>query len=42
VENKEKGIIYPQHHPKFDIDEDILPTGTALHTAVALEYLKGE
>ena len=39
VENKEKGIIYPQHHPKFDIDEDILPTGTALHVAVALEYL---
>jgi metal-dependent amidase/aminoacylase/carboxypeptidase family protein len=42
VENKEKGIIYPQHHPKFDIDEDILPTGTALHAAVALEYLKQE
>jgi amidohydrolase len=42
VENKEKGIIYPHHHPKFDIDEDILPLGTALHVAVALEYLKGE
>ena len=39
VENKEKGIIYPQHHPRFDIDEDILPIGTALHVAVALEYL---
>jgi amidohydrolase len=42
VENKEKGIIYPHHHPKFDIDEDILPLGTALHVTVALEYLKGE
>jgi len=42
VENKEKGIIYPQHHPKFDIDEDILPIGTALHAAVALEYLTGK
>jgi amidohydrolase len=41
VENKEKGIIYPQHHPKFDIDEDILPTGTAFHVSMALEYLKG-
>jgi amidohydrolase len=41
VENKEKGIIYPHHHPKFDIDEDILPTGTALHAAVAREYLEG-
>jgi amidohydrolase len=42
VENKEKGIIFPQHHPKFDIDEDILPIGTTLHVSVALEYLKGE
>ncbi len=40
VGNKGKGIIYPQHHPKYDIDEDILPTGTAIHAAVALEYLK--
>lgn len=39
VENKEKGIIFPQHHPKYDIDEDILPIGAALHVAVALEYL---
>jgi amidohydrolase len=41
VENKGKGILYPQHHPKFDIDEDILPIGTTLHVAVALEHLKG-
>ena len=40
VENKEKGIIYPQHHPKYNIDEDILPIGAALHAAVAREYLK--
>lgn len=40
VENEEKGIIYPQHHPKYNIDEDILPIGTALHVAVAWEYLK--
>ena len=42
VENKDKGIIYPHHHPRFNIDEDILPIGTALHVSVALEYLKGE
>jgi len=42
VENKDKGIIYPQHHPKYNIDEDILPIGTALHVSVALEYLKRE
>lgn len=42
VENRDKGVIYPQHHPRYDIDEDILPIGTALHVAVALEYLRGE
>jgi amidohydrolase len=40
VENKNKGIIYPHHHPKFNIDEDILPLGTALHVSVAMEYLR--
>lgn len=40
VGNKEKGIVYPQHHPKFELDEDVLPLGTALHMAVALEYLQ--
>lgn len=40
VGNKEKGIIYPQHHPRFELDEDVLPLGTALHMAVALEYLQ--
>lgn len=40
VGNKEKGIVYPQHHPKFELDEDALPLGTALHMAVALEYLQ--
>ena len=40
VENKEKGVIYPQHHPRYNIDEDILPLGTALHVSVAMEYLR--
>ncbi len=42
MENREKRIAYPQHHPKFEIDEDILSIGTALHCAVTLEYLNGE
>jgi amidohydrolase len=25
--NKEKGIVYPHHHPRFTIDEDALPVG---------------
>ncbi len=40
VENKEKGIIYPEHHPRYEVDEDILPIGTAIHVAVALGYLR--
>ena len=33
--NEEKGIIYPLHSAKFDIDEDILPIGTALMAYLA-------
>jgi amidohydrolase len=30
----------PHHHPRFDIDENALPVGTALHVALATEWLK--
>jgi amidohydrolase len=40
AKNEGKGIVYPGHHPKFDLDEDTLPFGTALHVAVAGKYLK--
>ena len=40
VENKEKGIFYLQHHPEYDIDEDILPIGTTPHVSVTMEYLR--
>ncbi len=38
--NVKKGIVHPHHHPCFDIDEDTLPLGTALNTAIALNYLR--
>ncbi|MEW6684825.1 MAG: amidohydrolase [Candidatus Edwardsbacteria bacterium] len=38
--NKAKGVIYPWHHPKFNIDEDVLPIGAALLAKIALDYLK--
>ncbi|BAL80929.1 M20 metallopeptidase family protein [Caldisericum exile] len=38
--NEEKGIIYPNHSPKFDIDEDILPTGVKMHVATVLNLEK--
>lgn len=28
--NKEKGIIFPHHHPRFTIDEDALPIGVRM------------
>jgi amidohydrolase len=40
VRNEEKGVIYPHHHPLFDIDEDALPYGTALLAQFALDFLK--
>lgn len=40
VGNEQKNAIYPLHHPLFDIDEDGLPIGVALLSAVALNYLK--
>ena len=37
--NEEKGIIHPHHHPKFDIDEDILWKGTAIYSMLAFYNL---
>lgn len=37
IRNERKGIIYPHHHPKFDVDEDILYLGTALEVGLAFE-----
>ncbi|MHA1199785.1 MAG: M20 metallopeptidase family protein [Candidatus Heimdallarchaeaceae archaeon] len=37
--NEEKGIIHPHHHPKFDLDEDILWKGTAIYSILAFYNL---
>ncbi|MHA1222842.1 MAG: hypothetical protein ACTSP3_06235 [Candidatus Heimdallarchaeaceae archaeon] len=29
--NEEKGITYPHHHPKFNVDEEVLWKGTAIY-----------
>ncbi len=39
VANPERGIVYPPHHPRFDLDEDALAIGARLMTAIALRYL---
>jgi len=39
IRNKDKGIIYPHHHPKFNVDEDVLWIGTAIYSILAYKYL---
>jgi len=38
--NPEKGIDASHHHPRFDIDEDVLPHAVALMAAATVSYLK--
>jgi amidohydrolase len=37
--NVDQGLTWGCHHPKFNVDEDALPLGVGLMTAVALQYL---
>ena len=37
--NPVKGVVYPQHHPKFDIDEDSLAIGVEIMTRAAVKLL---
>jgi len=39
--NREKDTCYPHHHPKFNIDEDVMKTGVEMHVKSVFEYLKG-
>lgn len=38
--NEEKGIIYPHHHPKFDIDESVMWKGSAAFCSLVLNIKK--
>jgi amidohydrolase len=39
IRNTAKGIVFPHHHPKFDIDEAMLSKGTELYVRTALAFL---
>jgi amidohydrolase len=39
AENKEKGIIYPHHHPRFTVDEDALAIGVQVFLRTADKLL---
>ncbi len=38
--NKEKETDYPHHHPRFNVDEDALPTAVEVLTRAALDFIK--
>jgi amidohydrolase len=40
--NDEKGLNYPHHNPRFDIDEACLPYGAAILCEAAVRCLRGE
>ena len=40
--NAAKGITYPHHNPRFDIDESCLPDGVAILCDAAVRILRGE
>ena len=35
----ERGLDYPHHHPRFDIDEAVLPLGVAILAETATRFL---
>ncbi|MCT4606155.1 MAG: M20 family metallopeptidase [Marinisporobacter sp.] len=39
VRNEEKEADYPHHHPRFNMDEDALPIGSALYAQFATDFL---
>jgi len=40
IRNEQKGVIYPHHHPKFNVDEDVLWLGSAIYSLLACKYLE--
>jgi len=37
--NAERGLTYPHHNPRFDIDEAVLPLGVAILAETATRFL---
>jgi amidohydrolase len=37
--DRDKGTDYPHHHPRFNIDEEVLPIGVELLVKSAIEFL---
>lgn len=39
IMNEAKGVVHPQHHPEYDVDDQVLPRGSALLAVLALRFL---
>ena len=39
--NPTKGIVHPNHHPRFNLDEDVLWIGPAVFAQAAFDFLNG-
>jgi metal-dependent amidase/aminoacylase/carboxypeptidase family protein len=39
IRNPKKGAVYPWHHPKFTVDEEVIDMGAALLAGVAFDFL---
>lgn len=42
IHNEEKGVTFPHHHPRFDIDEDALRVGVKAFLAIAFRFAAAE
>ena len=40
MNNPPKGVTYPHHHPRFNVDEDALPIAVEVLTRATLDFLK--
>ena len=40
--NHQLALDYPHHHPRFDIDEDVLPLSVGLMSALIADYLRAD
>jgi metal-dependent amidase/aminoacylase/carboxypeptidase family protein len=34
------GVVYPNHHPRFDIDENVLHVGAAVFAQAAVDFFR--
>jgi metal-dependent amidase/aminoacylase/carboxypeptidase family protein len=39
IQNKQKGVFFPHHHPKFNVDESVMWKGTAIYGILGFYHL---